>query len=144
MAYKPDQGRLTRLAAFWALALLFFYGVTSGYQTLTGNLAWSARPLFEGMPRIPVLGLRLNPALLIAVVALAAVWYALYRWLNTPKIADLLIDTESEMRKVTWPSFSEAVNSSVVVIVCVVFLMGFLAGADWVLGQVSRYLLTGA
>jgi preprotein translocase SecE subunit len=47
------------------------------------------------------------------------------------------------MRKVTWPSLPEAVNSSVVVIVCVVFLMAFLAGADWLLGQWTSYLLTG-
>jgi preprotein translocase SecE subunit len=47
------------------------------------------------------------------------------------------------MRKVTWPTFAEALNSSVVVIVCVVFLMAFLAGADWVLGQWTTRLLTG-
>ena len=143
MAYKPDQGRLTRLAAFWSLAILIFYGCTSLYDTLVGAFEWAARPFFSGFPRIPVLDLTLNPALLITCAVLAASCYALFRWLNTPKIGDLLIETESEMRKVTWPSLQEAINSSVVVIVCVVFLMAFLAGADWLLGQWTSYLLTG-
>lgn len=143
MAYKPDQGRLARLAAFWALGLLVFYGAMSFHSTLTAHFEWAQRPLVTGMPKIPVLGLRLNPALLLAGLLLASGLYGLHWYLAKPKSADLLIETEAEMRKVTWPSMAEAVNSSVVVIVCVLFLMAYLAGADWVLGFWTRQILLG-
>ena len=55
----------------------------------------------------------------------------------------MLIETESELRKVTWPTMPEAVRSSVVVIACVLFLMAFLASADWVLGRWAERLLLG-
>ena len=144
MAYKSDQGRLARLAAFWSLAVLLYYGCTSLHGSLTrifGGLF--SKPLIEAWPRIPVLGLSLHAALLITAVVLGVSWYLLYRWQQTPKVADLLIETEAELRKVTWPTFSEAFNSSLVVIVCVVFLMAFLASADYLLGKWTTLILTG-
>jgi preprotein translocase SecE subunit len=69
--------------------------------------------------------------------------FFLYRWLEKPVNADLLIDTESELRKVTWPTFKDVVNSSLVVIICVVFLMAFLAGTDWMIARVTRLLWFG-
>lgn len=146
MAYKQDQGRYARLAAFWSLAILIFYGCTSLYSwTLVGHFPNAmATPLVASMPKIPVLGLPLNLGMLItAAVLVAAVW-GLYRVLERPKNADVLIETESELRKVTWPTMPEAVRSSVVVIACVLFLMAFLAGADWVLSRWAGRLLLGS
>jgi preprotein translocase SecE subunit len=141
MTYKKDQGRLTRMAAFWSLAILIFYGCVSLHDELKSRFTSLGTPIL-GM-RIPILGMDVTPALLISAVVLAVGLFFLNRWQQTPKVADLLIDTETEMRKVTWPTFSEALNSSVVVIVCVAFLMAFLAGADWVLGKWTTRLLTG-
>ena len=45
--------------------------------------------------------------------------------------------------QVTWPTLEEAINGSVVVIICVVFLMAFMAGTDWVLGRVATTILLG-
>lgn len=145
MAYKQDQGRFARLAAFWSLAILIFYGCTSLYTTLLGY--WPnqmATPFTASMPKIPVLGLPLNLAMVISTAVLGVSVWALYRVLERPKTADVLIDTESELRKVTWPTVPEAVRSSFVVIVCVLFLMAFLAGADWLLGRWAERLLLGS
>lgn len=147
MAYKPDQGRLVRLAAFWSLAILILYGCNSLHTELSSY--WpgdDGRPILgkaiAGL-RIPILGADLSPALLIALLVLGAAWFLLHRWQNSPKIADLLIETEAELRKVTWPTMPEALNSSVIVIVCVAFLMAFLAGSDWWLGRLTTWLLLG-
>jgi preprotein translocase SecE subunit len=142
MAYKPEQGRIARTAAFWSLALLIVYGCMSLDTTLETYFPGSfGKPL--GGATVPVLSWKLTPALLVSVaVFLVGIW-ALHRYLDRPKVADLLIETESELRKVTWPTMNEAVNSSVVVIVCVLFLMIFLAGADWWLGKVVTYVLLG-
>jgi len=144
MAYKSDQGRLTRLAAFWSTAALAYYGCVSLRATLSTIFHGAlATPIFPSMKQIPVLGLNLNPALLITAAVLGLAWWGLYRWQQTPKVADLLTETEAELRKVTWPTVSEAVNSSIIVIACVVFLMVFLAGADYVLGRWTTLILTG-
>jgi preprotein translocase SecE subunit len=144
MAYKSEQGRITRLFAFWAMAALAFYGAVSLRATLSTVFHGAlAKPLIASLPKIPILGLNLNIALLITAVFLIGAWYALYRWQQTPKIADLLIETEGELRKVTWPTVSEAVNSSIIVIACVLFLMAFLAFSDFVLGRWTTLILTG-
>jgi preprotein translocase SecE subunit len=144
MAYRKDQGRMARMAAFWSLAVLLFYGCTSLNGELTARWTSSlGQPLMAGFDRVPVLGIQLTGAFLIATVLFAGGMFALYRWLERPKSADLLIETEQELRKVTWPSGNEVVNSSIVVIVCVMFLMGYLAFADWFLARVTRVLLFG-
>jgi preprotein translocase SecE subunit len=141
---KSEQGRLARLAVFWTLAALLFYGCVSLFRTLSAAFGGVlGNPFAPSMKTIPVLGLPFNAALLITAVVLAGAWYGLYRWQQTPRVSNLLTETEAELRKVTWPTFSEAVNSSIVVIFCVVFLMAFLAGADWLLGQWTTLILLG-
>lgn len=145
MAYKEDQGRLARLVVFWVLALFAFFGCYAFYNEVLRNYFESLRePLVPAMKKLPILGIEFNGAFLIALVLFLVAAWLLLRWLQRPKIADLLIETESEMRKVTWPTLSEAMNSSIVVIVCVLFLMVYLAGADWLLGQWATRVLTGS
>ncbi len=139
--YRKDQGRLARMAAFWSLAILLFYGCTSLQTELAARFEELAAPI--GGIVIPVLGLALTPAFLIAALLFAAGMFLLLRWQHKPKTADLLIETEAELRKVTWPTGQEVVNSSLVVIFFVTFLMAFLAGADWFLARVARRLLIG-
>jgi preprotein translocase subunit SecE len=143
MAYKADQGRYARLAAFWSLAILIFYGCTSLYTELTSRFASFKAPLAESFPRVPVVGVPVNLAMLVATVVLIGGMWLLQRFLEKPRWADLLIETEAELRKVTWPTWAEAARSSVVVIACVLFLMAFLAGSDWVIGRWADWLLLG-
>jgi preprotein translocase SecE subunit len=153
MAYKPEQGRVARTAAYWSLALLLVYGCVSLNATLSQWFPGTLGKVFGQTPnasgqlvggwRVPILSWKITPALGIAVVVCVAALWLLYRYLNKPKSAELLIETENELKKVTWPTMNEAFNSSVVVIVCVVFLMAFLAGADYVLGQGVTWILLG-
>ena len=143
MAYKKDQGRMVRMAAFWTLAILIFYGCLS-LKTYLPRFPWIGSALDDKIAgiRIPIIGVDFTGALLIAVVICVGALTLLYRWLEKPKNADLLIETEAELRKVSWPTVDEAVKSSVVVAVCVAFLMAFLAGADFLLGQWAIRILT--
>jgi len=139
MAYKKDQGRMARMAVFWCLAILIFWGCRSLNLQL-GDWFPSLRRALGDMA-IPVLGQELSPAFLIATAVFAIGIFVLWRWSETPKIADLMIETELELRKVTWPTMPEVVNSSIVVIVCVAVLMVFLAGSDYILGRIATRLL---
>ena len=137
-SYKPEQGRVVRMAAFWSCALLALFGCTTLHTWLTSFDSLGA-PI--GGIEIPVVAVPLSGAFLIATaVAVGALW-ALHTWQQKPKQADLLIETEAELKRVAWPTLDEVINSSIVVIVFVVFLMGYLAGADYVLGRVFRRIL---
>lgn len=139
-AYKEDQGRHARMAAFWSVVLLLLFGCHFLHSQLVA-LESLAKPI-AGI-RIPVVGIDLNGAFLIsgALFVAGVIW--IQRWQRQPKTADLLIDTEAELRKVTWPSGQQVINASIVVVVTVVLIGAFLAGADYVLARIMKYLVLG-
>jgi preprotein translocase subunit SecE len=140
-AYKEDQGRLTRMFAFWSLTFLILFGCNWLHGMLVGQIEAMREPL-AGI-RIPIVAVDLNIAFLISAPLFAICVVVLWRWTQTPKVADLLIDTETELRKVAWPTTREVVNSSIVVMVFVILLGGFLAGADYLLARIVKYLIWG-
>ncbi len=114
--YKRNQGRVARQVTFAALAgtlLLAAWNLWAALQNQSGFL-WKRLP-----------GMEYWQFLIPAVLLLAGLWIC-YRLVNYPQFADFLIAVEAEMNKVSWPSRSELIRSSLVVI----FLMFFLA---WVL-----------
>ena len=135
MAYKPEQGHIARMTAFWSLLLFWAFGSYSLWIHLQSSFAaWFPDTWHEGFRdgqlfRIPVVG-GINLAKILAVAAFIGGLFILRRLLDTPRIADLLIDTEAELRKVTWPTPNETYNASMVVIAAVVMLVAFLWIAD--------------
>jgi preprotein translocase subunit SecE len=59
------------------------------------------------------------------------------------RIREFVQEVLVEFRKVTWPSRTELVNSTVVVIVVTVVLALFLGVVDIVLARVVEWLLSG-
>jgi preprotein translocase SecE subunit len=79
------------------------------------------------------LGMRATPGLLIGLgLMLGVVAVSLGSW-NFQKWNDLLIDTQTEMRKVSWPKRSELIGSSMIVILTVVVMGLFLYVVDFLL-----------
>ncbi len=138
MAYKKDHGRYARMASFWALFLLLGYGCLGGLVITLRGWFGAGEPWTE----IPVLGAVDGPKI-IALIALAVLGFLLHWALNTPKIADLLIETEAELRKVTWPSAHETWTGSVAVALTVLVMLFYLAGADLVLTALMPRLMGG-
>ncbi|MEM1451548.1 MAG: preprotein translocase subunit SecE [Planctomycetota bacterium] len=143
MAYRKDQGRMARMAAFWSIAILLAYGCIRMRSELTSQFPDSIGAAFSEGLVVPLVSLPVSPALIAAVAAFALGMWFLNRTLETPKNADLLIETENELRKVTWPTIDETIDGSIVVIVVVIFLMAFMAGADFVLGEIFTRIITG-
>ena len=138
--YREDQGRHARMAAFWTLVFFLVFGC----NFLHGLLIQSEglrEPL--GGIRIPVAGVDLSPAFLISFSLFLVGLAFIHRWQQRPRVADLLIDTEAELRKVTWPKGSEVWNAALIVILFVVLLGVFLAATDAILYRVMRYLILG-
>lgn len=114
--YKRNQGRVARQATFAALAVAFAVGVWRLSVVLP---LWFASDVGSGTSSDLGVVRFLVPGALLA----AGLWVS-FRVVNMPKFADFLIAVEAEMAKVSWPTRSEVVRSSIVVI----FMMFALAG----------------
>ena len=122
--YKKGQGKTARLIAYCLIGILVLFGAYRLYATF--NVPG------EGIlvdAKIPVIG-QITIMKVIAFVAFLVGLLGMHLVLNGPKLATLLIDTEQEMRKVSWPSRPE-VKSATLVVVLVTFVMALsLFGFD--------------
>jgi len=121
--YKRSQGRITRQVTFGAMALIFAIGFYRMFQILllrNTNDSWQVtKSLMEtGMAYW-------LPGILVLIC-----WWISYRLVNMPNFADFLIAVEAELNKVSWPTRTELVRSSIVVLVCLLLLAGVIFGFD--------------
>ena len=122
--YKRTQGRITRQVTFAAIAVSMAIGLWQLHLTM---MQWE--PYYRyGIPG--------------GVLALGL--WAAYRLVNVPVFADFLIAVEAEMNKVSWPSRSELIRASIVVLVTIFVLAAILWGFDlfwrWFFHDVIRIL----
>ena len=130
--YKKGQGARARLSAYLLLGVIVLFGAYACHAEFNTIGRGVGLPIFEGLPNLPLVGAVTWMKLIALVVFLGGI-LAMHLALNSPKIADLLIDTEQEMRKVSWPSWSE-VKSASLVVVAVTFVFGMaLYGFDYAL-----------
>ncbi|MCA8951868.1 MAG: preprotein translocase subunit SecE [Planctomycetes bacterium] len=142
MSYRKNQGRYARMTAFWVVALLLGYGCFrgGGLADVVGGWLSEDRVLIDNFPLVS----QLRVSTLIAAGVLVAALFVTARILNGPKIADLLIDTESEMHKVTWPNWGEVAQGTMAVTAMVLVLFFFLTGVDLLFARVMTMLIPGA
>ena len=112
--YKRSQGKVARQLTVVALAAVVGVG------------AWLLSEMADD-----VIGRYVIPL----VVLTAGLW-ASWRIVNIPRFADFLISVEAEMNKVSWPTRSELLRASVVVIFVIFFLAGLLFVYDYILDRV--------
>jgi len=108
--YKRTQGRVTRQVTFAAMAIVLATGMWRMQLTM---MAYSPTVRFG------------IPALLLG----AGLWVA-FRVVNVGSVADFLIAVEAEMSKVSWPSRSELIRASLVVLITIFVLAAVLAIYD--------------
>jgi preprotein translocase SecE subunit len=138
--YKSGQGKGARLLAGFSLEALTIYGCYSLYNAInTGG--WANIVLAN----IPGVDEPLNPPLLVTLIVFGVVSFLVFSFCwNWHKSNDFLIETELEMRKVSWPSRSELVGSSLIVVVVVTILSFVILGIDYVVALVMRSFYGGA
>ena len=116
--YKRTQGRITRQVTFAAIVISLAVGLWQLQNRMIGF-----DPAYQyGVP---------------GVLLLMSLWAA-YRLVNVPAFADFLIAVEAEMNKVSWPSRSELIRYSIVVLVVIVVLATVLMGFDFFWGWFFR------
>ncbi len=94
--YKPTQGKHTRWATF-----------AVGLALTAIGAYWLSERLAGGNVYVQYF---------VPLAVLATLAYGLFRLVNKPRMADFLIATEGEMKKVSWSSRKEIVGSTKVVI----------------------------
>jgi preprotein translocase subunit SecE len=119
--YKRSQGRLVRQLTCLAVWVAFALAAWRTNRSLL--FEWQASP-----------GAAYGIA---AFVLVAGLWLG-YRLVNLPTFADFLIAVEAEMNKVSWPSRTELIRASIVVIVLMFGLTMVLFTYDVVLNEVLK------
>jgi preprotein translocase subunit SecE len=110
--YKPGQGTWARMGTLAVLLL----GIVAAYYAWSRTYAQSSLAVKYILPA--VFG--------------ALIGWAMYRLIHWPRYADFLITTESEMNKVSWPTWQEVKTSTIVVLVLSIFMALFLSAVDWI------------
>jgi preprotein translocase subunit SecE len=138
--YKEGHGVLVRRIAFVTLAALLVWGGTELYSWLEPG-QWVRNNRWAGGYKIPVLDQYIDPAFLISWAVVIVGCVLLYRALNRQRAADFLIETDTEVRKVSWPSWNDAWNSSLIVLLFVVVVTGFIFVSDFVINNLMKLIL---
>lgn len=99
--------------------------VGAGLIVLTG-VAWLWHELESLRTSVPVIYVQSTVAVVVIAVAAAVTFWLL----NKPRIADFMIATEAEMKKVNWPSRREIIGSTWVVIIGMVLFAVILFIVD--------------
>lgn len=142
MSHSKDQGRYARMLAFWALVLLVAYGCfhSGGLVSVLDRYMGDNNPvLIDPFPLLETL--KVSTCLAIGVLLLTGAM--IYVFLRRPKVAGTLIETESEMQKVTWPSWGEAWHGTMAVAVMVLVLFVFLSLVDLLFIKAMFMLMGG-
>ncbi len=135
---RAGQGTWARASAYAALAGLTFFGCTAFYLIPPHTSSW-----WGDLWKQEVFGkvLSLKPILFPSAGIFTTVLLAAYLLANREKWADFLIETEGELKKVSWPPRKEYLGSSVVVVIVVVVISVFLhfvdAGLSWLMRTIG-------
>ncbi|MFA5292796.1 MAG: preprotein translocase subunit SecE [Phycisphaerae bacterium] len=116
--YKWGQGKDTRLYSAVAVAVLAAIGCWRLYDKLQASL-----------DATQTMGVWISATVPLGVFAITAAF--LYWLVNRPAVADFLIASEGELKKVSFSSKREITVSTFVVIVVVVIMTVMLGLADF-------------
>jgi preprotein translocase subunit SecE len=125
--YKRSQGRITRQVTFAAAWLVVAVGLWRMFTIMqTSDWKGQAGGIEYWLP---------------GILLIVGTWIV-FRAVNFPAFADFLIAVEAEMNKVSWPSRTELVRASMVVLIMLVALavVLFFCDAVWrtIIGWVLR------
>lgn len=132
--YRPEDGHASRAVCGLTLGALFLWGAYSFFEWLPPS--WK-----EPLPKTAdLLGTEfvLSWGLIASVALAVAFLYGIFWLVNYPKWVDFLVETEAEMKKVSWASRRQVVTESVVVVATVLILGTFIFCVDTILYWVKH------
>jgi preprotein translocase SecE subunit len=133
---KPGQARWVRGSALVMVGAMTAFGCVALYKLPSlGSLWWADlwRAVLAGKE------ISVKPILFPSLAVFAAVMTVAYLLLNREKWAEFLIETEGELRKVSWPARKGYLGSATVVVLVVVIVSLFLHFVDMGLSRLMHW-----
>lgn len=138
-AYKAGQGSLARLTSWTLILIALFLGCVELYTWIYDKTDGPIIPLAV-FYHLPLLGVPLSWKLLLCVALFIGLLWLLRRYLLRPQTVDTLIETELELKKVSWPTKDESMNATWVVVLVTVLMTVTLSVFDFLLGTLFRMI----
>jgi preprotein translocase SecE subunit len=76
----------------------------------------------------------------IWVVVVLVLFGVLWRKGYLLRLSDYIMETREELRKCTWPTVDELKGSTVVIMVTIFLLGGFIVGVDFLISTLIRFI----
>lgn len=137
---KPGQGRPVRVATLVGFAGMALFGCVSFYRVPSISSPWWQDLWVKDVFGVP---LHLKPMFFPSAAVFATLLFVAYLLLNRGSWTDFLVETEGELKKVSWPARKEYLGSSAVVVVVVVIVSLFLHFIDMGLSKLMQKLGIG-
>jgi preprotein translocase SecE subunit len=133
--YKLNQGVYARAVAGMAILVLALFASVRLFELLGGS---DQSPMAVGIPVAYFWALALFVVLAAVVSVFTFGLHTGVRGLDSTSMAlvDLLIDTQTELQKVSWPTREELRSSTTVVLICMAVLSVLLYAVDLVVSFV--------
>ena len=138
-AYKAGQGSLARLTSWTLILVALFLGCVELYSWIYDRTDAPVVDL-EVFRDLPLLGVPLSWKLLFCVALFFGLLWVVRRYLMRPQTVDTLIETELELKKVSWPTKDESMNATWVVVLVTVLMTATLSVFDGLLGVLFRMI----
>lgn len=135
--YKPEAAKASRGVTALSLGLLLLYGAVALYDSLAAG--WWLEPI-SGLDGLLGDEFPLAPRGFAAVLMMGLSAFGVFVLCNHPRYVDFLVETEAELRKVTWPTRPEIVSSSTVVVLVTVILGIYIFAVDYIIGWIKLHL----
>ena len=134
--YKAGQGSLARLIAWVAMLAAVALGCAELYSWIQDPRSDTALLPGELFNDLPFFGTKFSwKFLLCSVIFFAGIWF-IRRIMSRRDTVDALIETEQELRKVSWPTRDESINATGVVILVSLLLTGALFSFDLIFNRI--------
>jgi preprotein translocase SecE subunit len=133
--YRPGQGVYARATAGGAAVLLSLFGSWRLFELLKDGSGSPTKIL--GM-NVPASALWAGGAFVLLVLLICLVAFGIRTGVaaldgKVRAFVDLLIDTQTELAKVSWPGKTDLTRSTAAVLISIVVLAAFLFGVDYLL-----------
>lgn len=141
-SYKKGEAKATRSIVFFSLLIFVWWGFKEFGKFLTKWDMFKKPLIGDGTFTVPVYDVPFTLGLVVALVLTIAVGAWFYRMLNRQRVATLLIDTETEVKKVSWPTRADALHSTWIVLGFVICTALFLTAVELALRTVFTRILS--
>ena len=138
---KPGLGRAVRSTAYASIAALTGYGAYALYMAPSLQSPWWK--VMAGPFTLMGKEASLRPQLFPTVAVFLSVMFVVFQILNRDKASEFLIETEGEIKKVSWPARKEYVGSAMIVVLVVAIVSCFLHFVDMGLSELMKKLGVG-